>query len=93
MTGIDELDFHAGNDRHRAVVAHRLQLRERPRRVELGIQRQRGLVLRIAVPVRLARVFFLDVRGIGEDQRAQILASPACRRCVRENRCATSRGR
>ena len=72
MTGIDELDLHAGHDRHRTVVADRLKLRQRPRRVELGIERQRGRVLRIAVPVRLARVFFLNVRGIGQDERAQI---------------------
>ena len=70
--GVDELDLDSRHDGHRAVVADRLQPVERAGGVELGVERQRRSVLRVAVLVGLPRVFFLDVRGVGQHERAQI---------------------
>ena len=45
MAGVDEFDVnsrHAGDDRHRTVVADRLQPIERARGVDLRVERQRG---------------------------------------------------
>ena len=73
MPGVDELDFDAGRDRHRAVVADRLQLRHRAEGVRLAVERQRRRVLRVAVAVRVRRVFFLDAAGVGQHDPAEIL--------------------
>ncbi len=54
------------------MVADRLQLTERPRGVGGRVERQRGRVPGEPVAVRLARVFFLDVRRVGQDQRAEL---------------------
>ena len=43
VAGVDELDLEARHDRHRTVVADRLQQRERPFRVGRRVERQRGL--------------------------------------------------
>jgi hypothetical protein len=44
----------------------------RTRRIGLGVQRQRRCVRRAAVTVGAARVFFLQVRAVGEQHGAQI---------------------
>ena len=75
MARIHELDLETRHDRHRPFVAHRLQLIERTRRIDLRVQRQRGVVLRIAVPIRLARVFFLNPRGVGQHEGAQVASA------------------
>ena len=70
---IDELRLDPGRDRHRAVVAARLQLRHGAERVDFRVERQRGLVLREVVAVGVRRVFFLQPAGVGQDDLAQIL--------------------
>ena len=45
MAGVDELDLDAGDDRHRPVVADRLQLRQRARGIGSRVERQRRLML------------------------------------------------
>ena len=72
MAGIEELDLHAGHDRHRPLVADRLKLRQRAGGIELGVERQRGRVLRVAATVRQTGVLFLNVRRVGQDERAQV---------------------
>ena len=72
MPGVDELDFDTGDNRHRAVVTDRLQTVERASGVDLRVERLRGDVLRVAVLVRLPRILFLNVRRIGEHERAQV---------------------
>ena len=67
-----------------AVVADRLQLRQRAGRVGVGVERQRRMVLRVAVLVGIARVFFLDVRRIRAARASRDRACPACRRRGRE---------
>lgn len=73
MAGVDEFDLDAGHDRHGALVADRLELRERPGRVYLRIQGQRGMMLRVPTPVGGTGVFFLDPRRVGKHERAQVL--------------------
>ena len=77
MARVDEIDLDARSDRNRAVVADRLQPLERPGGIDLRVERQRRAVLRVVVPVRLARVLFLNVRRVGQHQRAEI---PGARR-------------
>ncbi len=75
MTGVDELDLDVARDRNRAVVADRLQQRDRAKRVRLGVQRQGGGVLRVAVPVRVFGILFLNPAGVGKDDAAEILGA------------------
>ena len=75
MAGVDELDVDARRHRHRAVVAARLQLRQRARGVDLRVQRQRRLVLREVVPVGELGVLFLQASGVGQDDAAEILGA------------------
>src|SRR5439155_4513887 len=72
MAGRDEL--HGDTRRHfdRSLVPERLQVRERAERVDLGIQRERGIVLRVPMLVRLPRVFLLDAARIGKNELAQV---------------------
>ena len=72
MAGIEELDLHSGHDRNRPLVADRLKLRQRAGGIELGVERQRGRVLRVAAAVGQAGVLFLNVRGVWQDERAQV---------------------
>ena len=75
MAGVDELCFDAGDDRHRPAVPARLQLHQRPFRVVHRVERQRGVVFRVAMAVGQLCVLFLDVRGIWQDQRAEVAGS------------------
>ena len=68
-----EADFHPRDDRHRAVVAHGLQLRQRAPRVGDAIEGLRRIVLRVMALVGPPRVFFLEVRRVHEDQVREIL--------------------
>ena len=72
MPGVDELDVDALDERIRLVEANWLKLRQRPERVRFAIQRQRRMVLRVVLPVRLARIFFLQPRRVGQHQLAQV---------------------
>ena len=73
VSRVDELRFDAVRDRHRPIVAARLQLRHGAERVDFGIERQRRLVLREVVAVRERGVFFLQASGIGQHDLAEIL--------------------
>ena len=55
-----------------AVEAHRLKLRQRAKRIGLAIERQRRIVLRVVHAVRVARLFFLEARGIRQHELAQV---------------------
>ena len=55
-----------------ACRSRRLELRQRALRVALAVERQRRLVLRVAVLVRLARILFLDARRVRQHEAAQI---------------------
>ena len=72
MAGVDEVDLDAGDDGNGTVVADRLQAIERAGGVNFGIERLRGSVLGVALPVRPPGVFFLDARRVGQHQRAQL---------------------
>ncbi len=75
VAGVDELDVDAGHNRNRPVVADRLQQGQRPGRIERRVQRERRLVLRITAAIRVTRVFFLQVRGVGKDEGAQFASA------------------
>ena len=72
MAGVDELDLDAGNHGHWPVVADRLQPRQRPRSIERGIKRQGGRVLAVSAAIGAPGVFFLQMCGVGQHQRAQL---------------------
>ena len=72
MAGVDEFDLDVGNDRHRPVVADRLQLRDRTKRVGFGVERERRGVLGEPVSIGVGRVLFLDASGIGQNDAAEI---------------------
>ena len=72
MTGVDELDLDALDDRDLLVERRRLQSRQRFGRVLFGVERQRRVMLAEAALVGELRVFFLQVRGVGQHQLAQI---------------------
>ena len=72
MPGREELDAHAATEVDGAIVAERLEQRQRAERVGLGEERLGRLVLGVAVPVGLLRVFFLDPAGVGQHQAAQL---------------------
>ena len=73
MARRQEVELDAGRDRHGTVEPDRLQLHQRARRVVRRVERQRGVMLRVSLAIRVARVFFLDVRRVGQHQRTQIL--------------------
>ena len=54
------------------MEADGLQLRESAERVSLGEERQRRCVPRVAPTIRLPCVFFLQPRGVGQYETAQI---------------------
>ena len=60
------------HDLDRPLVTDRLQLRQRALRVDSRVERQRRLVLRVAVLVGLPRVLFLDAPRVGQHQAAQV---------------------
>ena len=62
VPGVDEVQFDAGCCRHQPLVADRLEQSERSLRVFDGVERQCRLVLRVAAPVRVPRILFLNVR-------------------------------
>ncbi len=66
--------------------AERLKLRERAERIRLAVQRQRRVVLRVVQPVRLARIFFLQARRIGQHELAQIGGARRAERHGRDTR-------
>jgi len=79
MSGVDE--FHGRRaatpivrqHRNRTVVADRLKLSQRARRVDRCVERQRRAVPAVLVAVRRARVLLLEVRRVGQHQRTQVL--------------------
>ena len=73
VPGVDEVDLDACRHRHRPVVADRLQLRHGAKRIHLGVERQRRLVFRVVVAVRLRRVFLLQPPRVGQDDLDQVL--------------------
>ncbi len=73
MAGVDEFDVNPRHNRHGPVVTDRLQVGQRPRRVEPGVERQRRLVFAVAVFVDVARLFLLNVRRIRQHDRAEIV--------------------
>ena len=76
MAGVDELDLDAVGDRHRPLVADRLQQRHRARSASASrVERQRRRVLRVAVAVRALRIFFLDPPGVGQHDAAEVLGA------------------
>ena len=62
----------AGQRLEGRVEVARLEAPQRAPRRLLGVQRQRRRVLGKAVPVRVARLFVLQVAGIGQQQPAQL---------------------
>ena len=73
VTGGDEVHLDPGGDRHRPLVADRLEQRHGTEGIGLAVQGQRRLVPREPVAVRVCRVLFLDAPGIGQHDAAQIL--------------------
>jgi len=69
---VDELHVDAVDHRKRAIETERLELRNRAVRIRLPIERKRRVVLRVAVLVRRARIFFLKPRRVGKDQLRQV---------------------
>ena len=72
VTRVDELDLDPRNDRDGSIVTDRLQSIERANRIVLRIERQRRTMPGIMMTIGLPRVFFLNPRGIRQDQRAQV---------------------
>ena len=76
MTGVDELDLYAGDARqhgHWSVVADGLKPIERASGIDRCVQRQGGRVLRVPMTVCLTRILLLDMRRVGQHERAQVL--------------------
>ncbi len=73
VTGVDEVDLDAVGHRHRAVIADRLQLRNRAERVGLRVERQCWRVLRVRVPIGVLRVFLLDTARVRQHDATEIL--------------------
>ena len=73
VAGGDEVHLDAGGDRHRPLVADRLEQRHGAEGIGLAVERQRRLVPREPVAVRVGRVLFLDASGVGQHDAAQIL--------------------
>jgi hypothetical protein len=73
MPGVDEVDLDSVGHGHLALVADRLQAIERACGVIARVQRKRRMVARIPMPIRVARVFFLQMGRIGQHERAEIL--------------------
>jgi hypothetical protein len=59
----------------RAVVADRLQAIQGSGGVDGRVERESRLVLREPVPVRVPRILFLNMRRVGQHQRAQVLGA------------------
>ncbi len=72
MAGIDEVDFNSWRDGHRPLVADRLKKRNCAKRICFGVERQGGFVLRIAMLVRVRRVFLLNPPRVGQHDPAQV---------------------
>ena len=64
VSGVNELDIQVVADLHLGVERARLEPRQRRGGIDLGVQRQRRVVLREAMLVGMAGVLFLDVRRI-----------------------------
>ena len=92
VPGRRELDRHSRGDLDRAMVADWLELRDRAMGIDFRIQRQRRLVLRVAVLVGLTRVLLLNPAGVGKHQWHKS-AVPAVQITRPRNPCATSRGK
>ena len=74
VTRVDELDRRGLTpEGYRAVVAHRLQQAQSTRGVDRRVQGQRRLVLREPVTVCLAGILFLQMSGVRQHQRTEIL--------------------
>ena len=72
MAGVDELHGDAGRHGHRPVVADRLQQRHRAVGVFRREERQRRLMVRVALAVRALRVFFLQLGRVGEHDAREL---------------------
>ena len=73
MPGVDEFDLDALDDFDFLAELRRRESRQRFGGIFLGVKRQRGGVLAEAALVRELRVFFLQVRGVRQDELAQIV--------------------
>jgi len=72
---VDEFDLETRNNGDGTVISDRLEQHQRAVRVGARVERQGRLVLRVAVTVGVSRVFFLDMGGIGQDERAQVASA------------------
>ena len=72
MSGRNEVNLDVARNRNRTLVADRLQQPECTGGIRRRIERQGRLVLRVAVPVGVGRVLFLDLGRIGQYQCAQV---------------------
>ncbi len=73
MAGRQEVELDARCDGYFAVESDRLQLHQGARGIVARIQRQSRVMLRVPLPICLACILFLDVCGIGQHHRTQIL--------------------
>src|SRR5688572_27423669 len=67
-----ELNRYAWHDLDCTVIPDRLKLRERRECVALCVERKRGLMLRVPMPVCLSRILFLNPSRVRQHQPAQI---------------------
>ena len=72
VAGSREADSDARNDFHLTVVPEGLQLSERTMGIGFAVQRQGWLMLRVAMLVGLAGVFFLDTGRIGKYEATKV---------------------
>ena len=72
VSRVDELELDAGYRLTALAKRMHLQPRQRLRRVRLRIERQGGLMLGVAALVGELGVLFLQVRGIGQHELAQV---------------------
>jgi hypothetical protein len=75
MAGVMELDGDPRRYFDRPLEPQGLQLRQRSKRIALGEQRQRWIMLGVAVPVCLPCILFLNATGVGEHDLSEILGS------------------
>ena len=75
VTGVDEIDVDAVGNRDRAVVADRLELRDRAERIRFGVERQRWVVLRVGVTVGVRSILFLNPPRVRQHDAAEILSA------------------
>jgi len=87
----EELDLDPFRECPGLVIRSRLELLEHRRSMLLGVERQRGLVLRVAGPIRVGGVVLLDARAVHQHHLAEVTGAlrrhhPAAKALLPESR-------